>query len=140
MLTRNRATPLVAEFLGAAIWTYVALVLSETTSVSYFIATSVAVALGLSYMFFYNVSGGHFNPAITFGMWTARRITTLRGIAYIVFQLLGGLASWQLYQYFTGHHLAAKTSRFTFVVWLAEVIGTAILAMGFAAALNRVFT
>src|SRR3954463_7270540 len=139
MLTKGKATPLVAEFLGAAIWTFVALVLSETTSVSYFIATSVALAVVLVYMLFYSVSGAHFNPAITFGMWTARRITSLRAVAYIVVQLLGGLASWQLYQYFTNHHIASKTSHWSTSVWLAEVVGTAILAMGVSAALYKTF-
>jgi aquaporin Z len=137
MLTKGRATPLVAEFLGAGIWTFVALVLSETTSVSYFIATSVGLAVVLIYMMFSGVSGAHFNPAITFGMWTARRITTVRAVAYIVVQLLGGLASWRLYEYFSGHHIASKTSHWSTSVWLAEVVGTAILAMGFAAALYK---
>lgn len=137
MLTKGKATPLVAEFLGAAIWTFVALVLSQTTSVSYFIATSVALAIALVYMMFNGVSGAHFNPAITFGMWTARRITSVRAVAYIVVQLLGGLGSWRLYEYFSGHHIASKTVHWSTSIWLAEVVGTAILAMGFAAALYK---
>ncbi len=139
MLTRARISPLVAEFLGTAIWAYVALVLSETTAVSYFIATSVALALVVAYMTFNWISGGHFNPAITFGMWTARQISTLRGVTYIVAQLLGGLASWQLYQYLTNHHLAARTTHFSAPMWIAEMVGTAILAIGFSAALYKKF-
>lgn len=137
MLTKGKAAPLVAEFLGAAIWTFVALVLSETTSVSYFIATSVALAVVLVYMLFNSVSGAHFNPAITFGMWTARRVTTVRAVSYIVVQLLGGLASWRLYEYFSGHTIASKTTHWSTSIWLAEAVGTAILAMGFAAAVYK---
>ncbi len=147
MLTKAKATPLVAEFLGAAIWTFVALVLSQTTSVSYFIATSVALALVLVYMLFNGVSGGHFNPAITFGMWTARRMGSVRAVSYIVVQLLGGLASWRLFEYFTGHSIVSKTTNWSTSIWLAEVVGTAIVAMAFAAtvykkldALNAAFT
>jgi aquaporin Z len=140
MLTRARFNPLVAEFLGAAIWTYLALVLSETTAVSYFIATSVAVALGLVYMFFGSISGGHFNPAITLGMWSARAITTLRGVAYIVAQLLGGLGAWKLYEYFTNHSLASRSAHMDARILLAEMVGTMVLAMGFAAAIHRAFT
>lgn len=138
----NRATaaPLVAEFLGTGFLVLVALVLSETTAVSYFIATSVAVALAVAYMVFSNVSGGHFNPAITIGMWTARKIGTLRGVGYIIAQLLGGLASWQLYQYFVNRTLPAKSVSFNTTMWLAEVVGTFILSMGFAAAVSRAFT
>jgi len=140
MLTRARVNPLIAEFLGAAIWTYVALVLSETTAVSYFIATSVAVALGLAYMYFGSISGGHFNPAVTFGMWTARAVSTVRAAAYIVAQLVGGFVSWQLYQYFTNHTLANRSTHTDARIWLAELVGTMILAMGFAAAIHRAFT
>ena len=147
MLTKAKATPLVAEFLGAAIWTFVALVLSQTTSVSYFIATSVALALVLVYMLFNGVSGGHFNPAITFGMWTARRMGSVRAVSYIVVQLLGGLASWRLFEYVTGHSIVSKTTNWSTSIWLAEVVGTAIVAMAFAAtvykkldALNAAFT
>ena len=37
------------------------------------------------------VSGGHFNPAVTFGMWVTRRIETVTGIGYIVAQLAGAV-------------------------------------------------
>jgi len=140
MLRRGGLAPLVAEFLGVAMWGVVALVMSETTAVSYFIATSVAVALALSYMFFSTVSGGHFNPAITFGMWTARRIGSVRAVTYIVAQLLGGLAAWQLYQYFINHNLPAKSTHFDGRVLVAEIVGTMILSMGFAAAAYKAFT
>jgi len=140
MLTRAKVNPVVAEFLGTAIWAYVALVLSETTAVSYFIATSVAVALAMVYMAFGGVSGGHFNPAITFGMWTARKIGTVRGAVYVLAQVLGGVASWQLYQYFTNHTLATKTTHFDARVWLAELVGTMILAMGVTAVVHRTYT
>jgi glycerol uptake facilitator-like aquaporin len=137
MLNMNRLGLVTAEFLGAAIWTMVALVMSETTAVAYFIGTSVAVALAASYVMFNGISGAHFNPAITFGMWTARRVTTLRAVAYIIAQLLGGLAAWQLYQYLTNHTLPAKNGTFTGTVLLAEILGTLVLSMGFAVAIYK---
>jgi glycerol uptake facilitator-like aquaporin len=63
----------------------------------------------------------------------------LRAVTYIVAQLLGGLAAWQLYQYFVNHSLAAKAGHFDGKVLLAEVVGTMILAMGFAAAIAKAF-
>lgn len=135
----NRLSLVVAEFLGAAIWTMVALVMSETTAVAYFIGTSVALALTVSYLMFNSISGAHFNPAITFGMWTARRVTTMRAVAYILAQLLGGLVSWQLYQYLTNHTLPAKHGSFSGTVLIAEIIGTAVLSLGFAAAVYKMF-
>jgi glycerol uptake facilitator-like aquaporin len=128
----------LAEFLGTATLVSVALVLSETTAVSYFIATSLAVTLTVVVLAFGGVSGSHVNPAITFGMWTARRIGTLRAVAYVAAQMLGGLAAWQLYQYMVDKPLAAKTVTFDTRVWVAELVGTFVLALGFTAAVSRV--
>ncbi len=43
------------------------------------------------------VSGAHFNPAVTFGVWLAGQIPGRRAVAYILAQLIGGLgAAWSL--------------------------------------------
>ncbi len=139
-LDRAFAVNALAEFLGTAILVMVALVLSETTGVSYFIGTSVALALGVVYMMFSRVSGAHVNPAVTFGMWTARRIATIPAISYIIAQLVGGIASWQLYQYFVGHQLARRASSWDWKVFVAEGVGALVLTMGFAAAVSRGLT
>lgn len=139
MLNRARVSTLLAEFLGTATLVMVALVLSETTAVSYFIATSVAATLAVVYMMFSAISGAHVNPAITFGLWTARRIRTLPAVGYILAQLLGGVAAWQLYQYFTDHTLAVRSSSFSLSIFVAEAVGTMILSLGFAAAVTRGF-
>lgn len=47
--------------------------------------TTMAYAVG-------HVSGAHFNPAVTLGLWAARRFDNLREVgAYIVAQVVGGL-------------------------------------------------
>jgi aquaporin Z len=138
----NRATtaPLLAEFLGTGILALVALVLSETTAVSYFIGTSVALALGVVYLMFSSVSGAHVNPAVTFGMWTARRIGTIRAVCYIVAQVLGGLGAWLLYKYLIHQSVASKTVSWSWRVFVAEALGAAIVTIGFAALASRAFT
>lgn len=136
-LNRATTTPLLAEFLGTGLLVMMALILSETTGVPYFIATSVAVTLGLIYVVFGSISGGHFNPAITVGMWTARRVSTVRGISYIAAQMLGGVGAWQLYQYLTHHTVPVKSTSWSTTMWLAELIGTAVLAMGLTAVLMK---
>ncbi|OGL24860.1 hypothetical protein A3A68_00280 [Candidatus Saccharibacteria bacterium RIFCSPLOWO2_01_FULL_48_13] len=133
----TKAAALTAEFLGTALLVMVALVMSETTGVSYFIATSLALALGVIVLFFGPVSGAHVNPAITFGLWTARKMGTLRAASYVIAQLLGGLAAWQLYEYLVDKSLPAKTVTFSTPVLVAEIIGTAVLAMGVTAAVVR---
>ncbi len=138
-VNRNAVAPVLAEFLGTGVLVMIALILGQTTAVSYFIATSLAVTAAVVYMLFSPVSGAHTNPAVTFGMWTARKIGTLRGITYIAAQLLGGLASWQLFQYLTNHALTPRSISFSTPIWLAEVVGTAVIAMAFTAAVTRKF-
>ncbi len=139
MFRVNRAVlaPVLAEFFATGILVMVALILGQTTAVSYFIATSLAVTAAAVYLIFNMVSGAHANPAITFGMWTARRIGTLRGISYIAAQLLGAVAAWQLFQYLTNHTMAAKNVPFSTPIFVAELVGTAVLALAFTAALNK---
>ena len=43
------------------------------------------------------VSGAHFNPAVTFGVWLAGQIPGRRALSYVLAQLIGGLAAaWSL--------------------------------------------
>ncbi len=138
-VNRLSVAPILAEFIGTAALVMVALILGQTTAVSYFIATSMAAAAVVVFALFSYISGAHTNPAITFGMWTARKIGTLRGITYVAAQLLGGVAAWQLFQYLTNHTMHARAATFSTPVWLAEVVGTAVLGMAFAAALSKKF-
>lgn len=56
-----------------------------------------ALAYGLAYAVMVlalgHISGGHFNPAVTAGLWVTRRIGTLQGIGYWIAQLLGSIAA-----------------------------------------------
>ncbi|KAJ8476734.1 hypothetical protein OPV22_020461 [Ensete ventricosum] len=56
----------------------------------------VAVAVGA------NISGGHVNPAVTFGAFLGGNITLLRGILYWIAQLLGSVVACLLLKFATG--------------------------------------
>ncbi|XP_024985185.1 aquaporin TIP1-1-like [Cynara cardunculus var. scolymus] len=56
----------------------------------------VAVSVGA------NISGGHVNPAVTFGAFIGGNITLLRGIFYIIAQLLGSVVACLLLFFSTG--------------------------------------
>ncbi|KAG9449530.1 hypothetical protein H6P81_009495 [Aristolochia fimbriata] len=56
----------------------------------------VAVAVGA------NISGGHVNPAVTFGAFVGGNITLLRGILYWIAQLLGSTVACLLLRFATG--------------------------------------
>ena len=70
-------------------------------------------------------------------MWTARKLGSAKALGYIVAQALGGLAAWQLYQYFTNHSVAAKTVTFDTRLFIAEAVGAAIWAFAVAAMVAR---
>jgi MIP family channel proteins len=70
------------------------------------------------------VSGGHFNPAVTLGVWIMGRITPVRAALYMVAQLVGGLAA----------GLALKV---VFAdAWQASNIGTPALGAGITPAVG----
>ncbi|XP_068678489.1 aquaporin-4-like [Montipora foliosa] len=39
-----------------------------------------------------HLSGGHINPAVTIAMMAIRKVTILRGVTYVIFQVVGGIA------------------------------------------------
>ena len=69
--------------------------------------TGVALAFGLTVLTMAyavgHVSGGHFNPAVSLGLWVAGRLPTGRLLPYVLAQLLGAaLAGAALYAIATG--------------------------------------
>jgi MIP family channel proteins len=59
------------------------------------IVVGVALAHGLALAVMVSalgaVSGGHFNPAVTFGLWMAGKIDSVKAAAYVVVQLVAAL-------------------------------------------------
>lgn len=56
------------------------------------VALAFAFILAVAVYAFGGVSGGHFNPAVTFGLAVARRFSIVEAPMYIVAQVLGGIA------------------------------------------------
>ncbi|XP_050385996.1 aquaporin TIP1-3 [Argentina anserina] len=65
-------------------------------SLSHAFALFVAVSVGA------NISGGHVNPAVTFGAFLGGNITLLRAILYWIAQLLGSVVACVLLKFATG--------------------------------------
>ena len=57
----------------------------------------VALAFGLTVLTMAyavgHISGGHFNPAVTLGLWAGGRFATKEVIGYIIAQVIGGIIS-----------------------------------------------
>ena len=102
-----------------------------------------------------SVSGAHVNPAITIAAWATRRIGWLRALGYILVQFLGAAAAFFALSAFIGgavqpsaeQQMYGQTAATLFkavdvstltgkewYVFFAEILGTAILGFGIAAA------
>jgi MIP family channel proteins len=55
------------------------------------VALATGLTIGVMVCAVGHISGGHFNPAITFGFMLTRRMSVLLGVAYWVVQLAGGV-------------------------------------------------
>nr|AKH49436.1 aquaporin TIP1;1 [Robinia pseudoacacia] len=67
-----------------------------SAAIAHAFALFVAVSVGA------NISGGHVNPAVTFGAFVGGNITLLRGVVYIIAQLLGSIVASLLLLFVTG--------------------------------------
>ncbi|HTV33075.1 MAG TPA: aquaporin Z [Methylocella sp.] len=96
----NLGTRALAEFIGT-FWLTFGGVGAAVISAAYphlgigFLG--VALAFGLTVVTgayaLGHVSGAHFNPAITIGLWVGRRIPFIDVIPYVVFQVAGAIAA-----------------------------------------------
>jgi MIP family channel proteins len=57
------------------------------------IAVAHGLAIAVMFAAFAQVSGAHFNPAVTIGFWVTRRISTLDVLLYWATQLAGAIAA-----------------------------------------------
>jgi glycerol uptake facilitator-like aquaporin len=139
MLTRKNVAMLVAEALGTAILTFSVLaVLKSAIGIPYFAAIGVGLTLSVLVATMASTSGAHVNPAVTVGLWTLRRIDTMRALLYLVAQFVGALAAFRLYEYVTDRTLESIASTdFRWEVLVAELVGAAVFGVGVAAALYQ---
>lgn len=138
MFGKRKAAMLVGELLGTGILTFVVLsVKSSQVGISYFVALGAGLAIATLTYVIGTASGAHLNPALTFGLWTARKIKTLPAIVYSAVQLLGGAGAYWLYTYLFNTHLPNAAGHFDARVLVAEAFGTFVFVWGWAAAAAR---
>ncbi len=81
----------LAEFLGTFLFLFVILQQGQPIP--------IAVALLAVIYAFGNISGGHFNPAVTVMLGVHEKIAVPDAVVYIIAQVLGGIAAVLLYKY-----------------------------------------
>lgn len=141
MFTRQKVAALVGEFLGAGVLTLLILSVQRSTiGVPFFVAIAAGLAVALMSFAVGGISGGHFNPAITLGFWTARRVTTARAVLYVAAQLLGAWLAYALYTFFVNNTLQNIGGHYSGRVLAAEAVGAGIFSFGFAATVYQGFS
>ncbi|GEM_PF-270797 len=142
---------IVGEIFGTAIITMIALTLGLFNPL-YMILAYVGITLAIV-----KLSGAHLNPIVTAGMMASRRVSAVRGIIYIISQVLGSWLGFLVINGFyqaginsgnieaatsvlptltaTSDLLAANTDySFFWAVTMVEFIGAIIIAFFFARA------
>lgn len=134
MFGRNKIAMIAAEFLGTGVLTSVVLAVSHSQlGIAYFVGAAAGLTLIAMTFAFGGVSGAHLNPAITLGLWTARKVKTLPALVYVAAQLLGGICAYLLYSYLVDQQWG-NTGDFDSRVMVAEAVGAFIFSLGWAAA------
>jgi MIP family channel proteins len=97
----NLPQKLLAEFVGTFTFVFVgagAICADQylhssglTTAGLLGVALAQGFAFGVMVMALGHISGGHFNPAITIGLWVTKRVSTLDTLAYGASQLAGAV-------------------------------------------------
>lgn len=83
---------LLVEFLGTLFFLYIILLTGN--------ALAIGAALAIAIMLGGAISGGNFNPAVTIMMVVAGKQPFKDAVPYILAQIAGGLAAYELYKRF----------------------------------------
>lgn len=139
LLSRKKLAPLIAELLGTFTLTFVVLSVSKSAiGIPYFVALAAGLTLTLMVLVIGATSGAHINPAVTFGLWSVKKIGTLKGILYIIAQFIGAIFAWKLYVYLIDNTIPSIGSKsYDWRILTAELVGTLIFTFGLAAAVYQ---
>jgi len=127
ILSKRKIAAVAAEFLGTGVLAFVVLSVSRSQiGIPYFVAMAaglavVLLALGLN-------RDVQLNPALTLGLWTGRRIGTLKTLLFVAAQMLGGFAAYELYKYFSRGPIQPLPTTFDAHILIAEAFGAFLFA------------
>ena len=84
------------EFIGTFIFLGVILSVGQ--------AIPIGAALAVAIMFGGNISGGHFNPAVSLMMFLNKSIDANQLLTYVIAQSLGGISALALHKFAKKHN------------------------------------
>jgi aquaporin Z len=112
----------------------------STIGVPFFVAAAAGLVMALMVFTVGGASSGYFNPALTLGLWTARKLSTVKTVLYIAAQLLGAWGAYYLYIYLVRSALQPVGVHFAGRILVAEAVGTGLFAFGVASAAYQGFS
>ncbi|MBQ3445973.1 aquaporin [Candidatus Saccharibacteria bacterium] len=133
---------LLGEIIGTAFLTLLLFCLSlmGIASLATYSFAIIAILVAV-----YAFSGACLNPLVTAGMMASRRMSVIRGVMYIIAEIIGAWLGWLIFNSF---HLAGGETAYDvpsmaaiadgkfFIVALVELLGGVIIAFFFARALK----
>lgn len=135
-LPDNLINIIIAEVVGTFILTLVAI-----SAVAHFaLPLYVGLTLVVMVLTIGAISGSHINPAVTFGLWSMRKLKTVLVPFYWAAQFLGAMAAIVLLGALSNGAFAIHFDHFMEFSWsifALELVGTAIFIFGLAAAISR---
>src|SRR5580700_8325731 len=113
----------IVEFIGTFFLMFVIGCVSSQAHVS---LGPLAIGATLMVMIFAggHVSGAHYNPAVTLGVWIRGMCNGVETTFYVVAQVIGAVAAAIVVPMLFGHTVTAGTTGSTVQVILAEFLGT----------------
>ncbi|XP_070617006.1 aquaporin-8 isoform X1 [Erythrolamprus reginae] len=134
--------PCIGELVGSAFFIYIGCVsVIENSDATGRLQPALAhgLALGLTIAILGNISGGHYNPAVSLGAWLVGGLNMVMVIPYWIAQFCGGMigaglakvtTEWERYENATGAAFTAITSdRQLPAAVVGEIVMTMFLVM-----------
>ena len=87
----------IAELVGTFIFIILIFTITSHESGAHIVALPIGLALAVSIFLFGDISGGHFNPAVSFAMYikNPKLFTGIMLLIYCIAQALGGLLAYK---------------------------------------------
>jgi aquaporin Z len=118
----------IAEFIGT--FALAAVVVLTLSSQVFPVATPLMAGIVLMVMVYAlgPISGSHLNPAITAGLFVARKIDLKKAVLYVIAQMLGGVVALAVANYLLVNPTVDLPLTTQWPVIISEILGTGVLA------------
>lgn len=89
---------IIAEIVGTFIFLGTIIVVVNVLKNEGINFLKIGLALSIAIVLFGTISGGHFNPAVSFMFYINKQLTTTELIAYVLSQLIGAVLAFTMFR------------------------------------------